>query len=272
MLNNQAKSAQAQLPICVYLNPFYRVPTQANSLIKSGSDTRKLMHLQASWPCKAYKHQTYVLWVLAAFSLPLLMGGVVQHSHSKVNIVVFVLQFRSNFHAVLAKISVKKQVNTPYFLPATSSNLSVFKKKTCILHHLAFLFWLPTHFFLRPITRFQPLRCHFLMVNQPFLVMYLVIRKGFIYTIAAYIYAYRLAFCSILPCVLHQNVLHLAPKHLAFSTKTHYILQQIAPKLVKMAVALNKNSFCRIHKPAPFCIKTNLRENRFFAAIWAVGE
>ena len=108
MLTNQAKPVQAQLPIWVYLNPFCRVLTQANHLIKSGSDTRKLTHLQASWPCKAYKHQTYVLWVLAAFSLPLLMGGVVQHSHSKVNIVVFILQLRSNFHAVLAKISVKK--------------------------------------------------------------------------------------------------------------------------------------------------------------------
>ena len=110
------------------------------------------------------------------------------------------------------------------------------------------------------------------MVVLPFLVMYLVVRKGLIYTIAAYIYAYRLAFCSILPCVLHQIALRLAPKRLAFITKTHYILQQIAPKLLKMAVALNIYSFCRIHKPAPFCIKTNLRENRFFAASWAVGE
>ena len=31
-----------------------------------------------------------------------------------------------------------------------------------------------------------------------------------------------------------------------------------------MAVILNKNSFCRIHELTPFCIKTNLRENRFF--------
>ena len=29
----------------------------------------------------------------------------------------------------------------------------------------------------------------------------LIVRNGFIYTIAAYIYAYRLAFSSILPCV-----------------------------------------------------------------------
>ena len=89
MLNNQAKSAQAQLPIWAYLNPLCRVLTQANLLINSGTATRKLMHLQASWPCKAHKHQTYVRWALTTFSLPLLMGSVVQHSHSKVNIVVF---------------------------------------------------------------------------------------------------------------------------------------------------------------------------------------
>ena len=239
MLTNQAKSAQAQLPIWVYLNPFCRVITQANHLINSGTATCKFMHLQASWPCKAHKHQTYVLWALAAFSLPFLMGSVVQHSHSKVNIIVFILQLRSNFHAVLAKISVKKQVNSPYFLPATSSNLSVFKKKTCILHHLAFLFWLPTHYFLRPITRFQPLKCHFLMVILPFLVMYLVIRKGFIYTIVAYIYSYCLVFCSILPCVQHQNTLHLAPKRTAFSTKTPCVQHQNALRL-----APKRTTFC----------------------------
>ena len=39
------------------------------------------------------------------------------------------------------------------------------------------------------------------MVILPFLVMYLVIRKGFIYTIAVYFYAYRLAFSTILHCI-----------------------------------------------------------------------
>ena len=61
------------------------------------------------------------------------------------------------------------------------------------------------------------------MVILPFLAMYLVVRKGFIYTITAYIYTYRLVFCSILPCVLHQIALHLAPKCLAFCTKTYCI-------------------------------------------------
>ena len=131
------------------------------------------------------------------------------------------------------------------------------------------------------------------MAILPFRAMYFMARKGFIYTIAVDIYAYRLAFSIILPCVLHQNTLHLAPKYLAFSTKMHsilrqnalhlapkrtafstkmqYIWQQTAPKRVLVAVSLNKNSFCCIHKLTPICIKTNLRENRLFAARWAIG-
>ncbi len=35
---------------------------------------------------------------------------------------------------------------------------------------------------------------------------------------------------------------------------------------------LNKNSFFRIHLLPSFCIKTNLRENRFFGARWAIGS
>jgi len=45
----------------------------------------------------------------------------------------------------------------------------------------------------------------------------------------------------------------------------------MAPKRVLMAVGLNKNSF-RLHAQLPpLGAKTNLRENRFFAARWAVG-
>jgi len=40
---------------------------------------------------------------------------------------------------------------------------------------------------------------------------------------------------------------------------------------VQKAVFLNKNSFCHMHMLTPFCIKTNLRENRFFAARWTIG-
>ena len=66
------------------------------------------------------------------------------------------------------------------------------------------------------------------MVVLPFLAMCFMLLKGFVYTIVVDIYAFRLAFSGILPCVLHQNALHLAPKHLAFSTKTHSILHQNA--------------------------------------------
>ena len=38
-----------------------------------------------------------------------------------------------------------------------------------------------------------------------------------------------------------------------------------------MAVSLNKNSFCLHVQPSPFCAKTNLRENRFFATRLAIG-
>ena len=40
--------------------------------------------------------------------------------------------------------------------------------------------------------------------------------------------AKRTAFSTILPCVLHQNTLHLAPKRTAFSGILHYVLHHIA--------------------------------------------
>ena len=35
------------------------------------------------------------------------------------------------------------------------------------------------------------------MAILPFLAMFLMVQKGFIYTVATYFYAFRLAFCSI---------------------------------------------------------------------------
>ncbi len=77
------------------------------------------------------------------------------------------------------------------------------------------------------------------MVVLPFLAMCFMVLKGFVYTIAVDIYAFRLAFSGILPCVLHQNALHLAPKHLAFSTKTHCILRQNALRLASKRTAFS---------------------------------
>ena len=84
-----------------------------------------------------------------------------------------------------------KWVNWQYFQLFTSLTLSIFKHKTCILHHFAFLVWLPTHYFLRPITPFQHLKCHFLTVILPFSTLFLMVRRGFVRTIAVYFYAYH---------------------------------------------------------------------------------
>ena len=90
---------------------------------------------------------------------------------------------------------------------------------------------------------------------------------------AAHFAPFHLAFSTKTHCIQHQNALRLAAYCTAFSIKTHYILLQIAKKRVLVAVGLNKNSFCLHAQLALFCIKTNLRNNRFFAARWAtVGE
>jgi len=53
--------------------------------------------------------------------------------------------------------------------------------------------------------------------------MFFMVSRGFIYTIAVYFYAFRLAFSSKTHCILHHFTLHLAPKRLAFSTKMHCV-------------------------------------------------
>ena len=61
------------------------------------------------------------------------------------------------------------------------------------------------------------------MAVLPFLAMCFMVLEGYVYTIAAYFYAFRFAFSSILHCVLHHFTLHLASKRIAFSTKTHCV-------------------------------------------------
>ena len=144
------------------------------------------------------------------------------------NCYLLFLQYRSSFHSVLAKIQVKKQVNYYYFLLFTSSNVSVFENITSILHHLAFLVWSQARNFSCPITHIQTLKPYFLTAILPFLVLFLMVLKGFVYTIAAYFYAFCLPFSSILHCVLHHFTLRFAPKRIAFSTKTHCVQHQNA--------------------------------------------
>ena len=66
------------------------------------------------------------------------------------------------------------------------------------------------------------------MVILPFLALFFMARRGFVYTISADIYAYRLEFSSKLHCILHHFTLRLAPKRTAFSIKTPSILHQNA--------------------------------------------
>ena len=149
----------------------------------------------------------------------------------KLKLLYFILQYRSSFRSVLAKIQAIKQANSPYFQLFTPPDMFNFKKKTCVLYHLAFLDWLNARNILSPSTRFQPLKSYFLTTILPFSAMFLMSLKVFVYTIAVDIYAFCLAFSAILPCVLHQNALHLAAKRTAFSTKTQCIQHQNAVRL-----------------------------------------
>jgi len=103
--------------------------------------------------------------------------------------------------------------------------LSIFRSRACILHHIAFLFCLPAHYFLPPVTPFSPLKTYFLAVVLPFLAMFFMTLKGFVYTIMVGVYAFRLALSVVLNCILQHFTLRLAPKRKVFSTKTQGKLQ-----------------------------------------------
>ena len=122
-------------------------------------------------------------------------------STKKLKNIIFILQNRSDFIAILGKMLAVNWANWHYFQFFASLTRSIFKHKTCILHHFAFLDWLPPHYFLRPITRFYPLKPHFLTAILPFIVLILMVRKGFVYARVVHIYAFRLAFSSILRCI-----------------------------------------------------------------------
>ncbi len=66
------------------------------------------------------------------------------------------------------------------------------------------------------------------MAVLPFSGMCFMSRRGYVYTIVVYLYAFRFAFSTILSRILHHFTLHLVPKRTAFSIKTHCILHQNA--------------------------------------------
>ena len=120
---------------------------------------------------------------------------------------------------ILAKIEVEKQENHHFCQPFDPIDLSVFKKTTCVLHHLAFLVWLPSRIFSSLNTCFQPRKPNFLMGILSPLSHVLMVSKWFYDTFAVYFHAHRLAFSSILACIQHQNALHFAAKRTIFCRK-----------------------------------------------------
>ena len=94
------------------------------------------------------------------------------HQLRKLKLLFFILQYRFNFHFVLARILAKKQVNRYYFQTFTRGTLSIFKNKSCILHHFTFLVWSPARNFSSPKKHFQPPKPHFLMPSSPFLALF----------------------------------------------------------------------------------------------------
>ena len=129
-----------------------------------------------------------------------------------------ILQMHSGFYSVLAKIQAIKLVKSRLLQSFTPFPLSIFENKSCILHHLAFLEWLPSRNFSTPITCFQHLKTYFLTTISPFSATCFMVRKGYIYTIVVSVYAFYLALSTILHCIQHHFALRFAAKRTAFST------------------------------------------------------
>ena len=142
-------------------------------------------------------------------------------SSQKLKLLSFILRHHSIFRSVLAKILVKRSVNSYYFYPLTSWGLSIFKTKTCILPHLAFLVWLLTHIFFKPK--------YLLLAPKNLLFV------GY-FAFISHVFHGSIRFCLYNCCgclcfssrILQHLAPRLAPKCAAFSTKTHSILHQNA--------------------------------------------
>ena len=75
----------------------------------------------------------------------------------------------------------------------------------------------------------------------PFLAMYFMPRKGFVYTIEADIYTFHYVFSTIPPRILHHFALRLAAKRIAFSGILHCILHQNALHLAANSPKMGAN-------------------------------
>ena len=75
------------------------------------------------------------------------------------------------------------------------------------------------------------------MAILPFLAMFFMVLRGFVYAVAVNVYAFCLAFCPILHCIQHYFTLHFAPKRTAFSGILPCVLHQNAVHLAAFCTA-----------------------------------
>ena len=211
-----------------------RKPTTAERHQLTNSQAQKLINSQAhqltiSSTQKLTNSKTHQLTSLQTHQLKSSpTRQLTSSSTQKLKSLSFILQQCSGFRSVLAKIQLKKQAKCHYFQLFTLWGLSIFKPRTCILHHLAFLFWLPARIFSTPKTYFQPLKTHFSTTISPFSALFFMVHKGFVYAIVVYFYAFCITFSGISHCVQHQNAQHLASKRTAFSGILHCVQHQNA--------------------------------------------
>ena len=116
---------------------------------------------------------------------------LVRHIPQESNALMFLILYKTHIfrHPILGKNRHEKHANRGNFSLARFFICLIFECFACILHHFASLFGAQFVIFSPPITCFWHLKTHFLTLALPFLAMFLMALKGFIYTVVADIYA-----------------------------------------------------------------------------------
>gem|GEM_PF-816835 len=75
------------------------------------------------------------------------------------------------------------------------------RKEPAFCTILPFYFGRQLIIFQAQLPAFYPLKSHFLTTISPFPTMFFMVRKGFVYAIVVYFYAFRITFSGISYCV-----------------------------------------------------------------------
>ena len=105
---------------------------------------------------------------------------------------------------------------------------SILRPNSCILHHLASLITHQSSIIHRAKTNFQQSKRHLFRLFLPLKVELLYQKQKIKPPHNVKNYAFRGAFCTILPCVLHHFTLRFAPFYLAFCCIQPCVLQHLA--------------------------------------------